>query len=108
LPWSTSGVVIFVVFCIVALIPTLEPRAFVRQMRKPIYLTPVALSILAVAGIYWSDAPWDAQTHKLSSRDRFNPRNLLARRSLLHDGHGSPMSGCWTVPVGDAITLTLQ
>jgi O-antigen ligase len=63
LPWSTSGVVIFIVLWIVALIPTLEPRAFVRQMRKPIYFTPVALSVLALVGAFWSDAPWDARLH---------------------------------------------
>jgi O-antigen ligase len=63
LPWSTSGVVIFVVLWIVALIPTLEPRAFARLMRRASYFTPVALSVLALAGTSWSDAPWDARLH---------------------------------------------
>src|SRR5258708_12541432 len=43
--------------------PRREPRALVRQRRRPIYFTPVALSVLALAGAFWSDAPWDARLH---------------------------------------------
>ena len=63
LPWSTSGVIIFVVLWIVALIPTLEPRAFLRLLRRPICLTPIALFVLALAGTLWSDASWDTRLH---------------------------------------------
>ena len=63
LPWSTSGVIIFAVLWIIALIPTLEPCAFLRLLKQPIYLTPLALFVLAVAGTLWSDASWDARIH---------------------------------------------
>jgi O-antigen ligase len=63
LPWSTSGVIIFVALWIIALIPTLEPRAFLRLLRRPIYLTPIALFVLALAGTLWSDASWGARLH---------------------------------------------
>lgn len=63
LPWSTTGVVIFVGLWIIALIPTLDLRALVRSLRQPICLAPIAIFILALAGALWSDAPWDARLH---------------------------------------------
>ena len=63
LPWSTSGVIIFVALWIVALIPTLEPRTFLRLLGRPICLSPIALFVLALAGTLWSDASWDARLH---------------------------------------------
>jgi hypothetical protein len=50
LPWSTSGVVIFVLPWIVALVPTLEPRAFLHSLARPVCIAPVAPFMLAVAG----------------------------------------------------------
>lgn len=66
LPWSTSGVIIFAVLWIIALIPTLKPHAFLRLLKQPIYLTPLALLVLAVAGTLWSDASWDTRLHAIS------------------------------------------
>src|SRR3954451_20249170 len=63
LPWSTSGVVIFVVLWVIALTWTFELRAFVHLLTRPIYLTPVALFVLALAGTLWSDAAWDVRFH---------------------------------------------
>lgn len=63
LPWSTSGVIIFVALWITALIPTVEPRVFLHRLKQPIYFTPVVLFILALAGTLWSDASWDARLH---------------------------------------------
>src|SRR5947199_4157461 len=50
LPWSTSGVVIFVALWIIALLPTLEPRALLSSLRQPSCLAPIALFMLALAG----------------------------------------------------------
>ena len=36
LPWSTSGVAIAVVLWLIALIPTIEWRAFLRSLARPI------------------------------------------------------------------------
>lgn len=63
LPWSTSGVAIFVLLWIVALIPTLEVGAFLRSLQRPISALPVALFVLALVGTLWSDAPWGARLY---------------------------------------------
>lgn len=65
LPWSTSGVVIFVLLWIIALIPTFELRAFVRLVRRPVCLAPIALVVVALAGTLWSDASWGMRLHAL-------------------------------------------
>jgi O-antigen ligase len=61
LPWSTSAFAIFVVLWIVALIPTLEARAFRRSLLRPISALPIALFVLALVGTLWSDAAWGAR-----------------------------------------------
>jgi len=66
LPWSTSGVAIGVVVWLVALVPTLELRALLRSLLRPICILPIALVILAVIGTLWSEAPWGARLYALS------------------------------------------
>jgi O-antigen ligase len=66
LPWSTTGVVIFIALWIIALIPTLDLRAFFRSLKGPICLTPAAIFVLALAGTLWSDAPWDVRLHAVA------------------------------------------
>ncbi len=85
---------------IVALIPTLEPRVFVRQMRKPIYFTPVALSVLALAGTIWSGAPWDARLHAIS------PTTKLLVLPLLLYHFARTARGAWVL-VAFLISSTL-
>ena len=58
LPWSTTGVVIAAALWVVALVPTLELGAFLRSLKRPICLLPMALVALALVGTLWSDAPW--------------------------------------------------
>jgi O-antigen ligase len=65
LPWSTSGVLIFAALWILALIPTLDIYAFLRSLRRPVCLAPVALFALASVGTLWSDAPWGARLHAI-------------------------------------------
>jgi len=65
LPWSTSGVLIFAAFWIFALILTLDMHAFLRSLRRPICLAPVALFALACIGTLWSDAPWGTRLHAI-------------------------------------------
>lgn len=66
LPWSTSGVAIAAVLWLVALIPTIEPRALLRSLLRPISVLPVALFALALVGTLWSDASWGARLHAVS------------------------------------------
>jgi O-antigen ligase len=58
LPWSTTGVVIAMGLWIIALVPTLEMGAFLRSLRRPICVLPIAMFALALVGTLWSDAPW--------------------------------------------------
>jgi O-antigen ligase len=58
LPWSTTGVVIAMALWIIALVPTLEVGAFLRSLRRPICVLPIAMFALALVGTLWSDAPW--------------------------------------------------
>src|SRR6202042_277447 len=65
LPWSTSGVAIGAVLWIIALIPTLKIRGFVRSLARPICVLPIALFALALLGTLWSDASWAERLHSL-------------------------------------------
>jgi O-antigen ligase len=58
LPWSTSLVGIFSVIMLLALVPFFDAGAFLRTLRRPISIAPIALFLLAVIGMLWSDAPW--------------------------------------------------
>ena len=63
LPWSTSLVAIFAAALLVAMVPLLDPRAFVQSLKRPICALPIALFLLAVVGTLWSDAPWGARLY---------------------------------------------
>jgi len=63
LPWSTTGVVIVAGLWIIALIPTLEVRAFLRSLTRPVSVLPIALFALALIGTLWSDASWGARLY---------------------------------------------
>jgi O-antigen ligase len=66
LPWSTSGVAIGGVVLLIALLWTLELRAFAQLLKRPICWLPIALFGLAAVGTLWSDAPWGTRIHALS------------------------------------------
>jgi O-antigen ligase len=66
LPWSTTGVLIVAVLWIIALLPTLQIRALLRSLMRPVSALPVALFALALAGTLWSEASWGARLHAVS------------------------------------------
>jgi O-antigen ligase len=66
LPWSTTGVGIAVVLWLIALVPTIEPKALLRSVRRPVSVLPLALVALALVGTLWSDAPWGVRLHGIS------------------------------------------
>ena len=66
LPWSTSLVGIFAVVWLVAVAPTLDFKDFLQSLKRPICLLPIALFVLALIGMYWSDAAWDVRRYALS------------------------------------------
>jgi O-antigen ligase len=66
IPWSTSGVAIFMVIWFVILIPTLEPQPFLRSLKRPASLLPLAFVALALVGTLWADGPWSDRLHGLN------------------------------------------
>ena len=79
IPWSTSGVAIFMVMWFVVLIPTIDPRLFVQSLKRPAYWLPLAFVALAAIGTLWGDAPWPVRLHAI------NPvTKLLALPFLLY------------------------
>lgn len=66
LPWSTSLVGIFGVVWVITLVPTLDLKAFLVSLRRPVSFLPIALFALAALGMLWSDASWGARTYALS------------------------------------------
>jgi hypothetical protein len=56
LPWSTTGVAIFMVIWFIVLLPTLD-LAFLRFLGRPACLLPVAFFALALVGMLWADGP---------------------------------------------------
>ena len=89
LPWSTTGVVILVFLWIIALAPTLKPRAFFQSLKRPICLAPIAIFVLALAGTLWSEAPWDARLHAVGPTAK-----LLVLPLLLYHFERTPR-GAW-------------
>ena len=89
LPWSTSGVAIAAVLWIIALIPTIEVRAFLRSLMRPICALPIAFFALALVGTLWSDASWGARLYAVSPTAK-----LLMLPLLLYHFERSPR-GVW-------------
>ncbi len=89
LPWSTSGVSIAGVLWVVALIPTIEMRAFLRSLMRPICALPIAFFALALVGTLWSDASWGARLYAVSPTAK-----LLMLPLLLYHFERSPR-GLW-------------
>jgi O-antigen ligase len=66
LPWSTSLVGIFSAALLVSMAPFLDVEAFLQSLKRPICLLPMALFVLAVVGMLWSDAPWGTRLYAIS------------------------------------------
>jgi O-antigen ligase len=58
LPWSTTLTSIFMAVALIAMAPFFDAKAFMRSIRHPAAIFPVALFALAAVGMLWSDAPW--------------------------------------------------
>jgi O-antigen ligase len=65
LPWTTTGVAIAAVVWALALLPTIEPRAFLASLRRPASALPLAFVALVLVGMLWSHAPWYDQLHQI-------------------------------------------
>jgi O-antigen ligase len=85
LPWSTSLAGIFIAVWLIAVAPTIAPRAFLASLKQPICLLPVALFALAVVGTLWSDASWHARGYAILPTAK-----LLVLPLLFHRYERSP------------------
>lgn len=63
IPWSTTGVAIFVSVWVFVLVPTLDPRLFLQSLKSPASSLPLVFFALAVIGTLWADGPWLASLH---------------------------------------------
>jgi O-antigen ligase len=66
LPWSTSGTGIFMMLWLLALIPTLDWRAWFGSLARPANALPLAFFALAVVGTLWSDSAWPARLYGIN------------------------------------------
>ncbi|WJR76307.1 O-antigen ligase family protein [Bradyrhizobium sp. NP1] len=66
LPWSTSATGILGVVLLITIVPALDWPAFLQSLKRPASALPIALFLLAVVGILWSDAAWGARLHGIS------------------------------------------
>src|SRR6202035_667876 len=66
IPWSTTAVAIFMVDWFVVLIPTVDPRSFLRSLKHPPSFLPIAFFELALIGTLWADGPWSVRLHGVS------------------------------------------
>ncbi|WFU43738.1 O-antigen ligase family protein [Bradyrhizobium sp. CB82] len=89
LPWSTSLAAIFNALMLVCMVPFLDVRDFVQSLKRPICAAPIALVLLALVGMLWSDAAWGARLYAV------NPTvKLLVLPVLLYHFERSPR-GQW-------------
>ncbi|QWG17424.1 O-antigen ligase family protein [Bradyrhizobium sediminis] len=89
LPWSTTGVVIAAALWIAALVPTIEPRALLRSLLRPVSVLPIAMFALALAGTLWSEASWSARLYAVGPTVK-----LLVLPLLFYHFERSPR-GAW-------------
>jgi hypothetical protein len=66
LPWSTSLVAIFAVVLVLLMLPTIDVGAFIETLKRPISAAPIALFVLALAGMLWSDARWGLRLYAVA------------------------------------------
>jgi O-antigen ligase len=77
LPWSTTGVGIAAVLWLLALLPTIQPRALLGSLGRPASALPLAFVVLVLLGVLWSDASSHDRMHQLSQVGKFLMLPLL-------------------------------
>jgi len=78
LPWSTSLVGIFAVAFLLTLAPTIQWRALLESLKRPVCALPIALFALAAVGMLWSDASWGVRSYALGQVTKLLMLPLLA------------------------------
>ncbi|MGY8705231.1 O-antigen ligase family protein [Bradyrhizobium sp. 18BD] len=65
LPWSTTAPSIFVGLWLLAVTPTINWRAYGRELLRPAFALPFAFLLLALLGTLWSDGDWADRLHAI-------------------------------------------
>ncbi|WP_298243840.1 O-antigen ligase [uncultured Bradyrhizobium sp.] len=65
LPWSTTAPSIFVGLFLLVVTPTIDWPDYARRFARPAYALPIAILLLALAGLLWSDAAWADRLHAI-------------------------------------------
>lgn len=63
LPWSTTIFGVFTTLWLIVIASVIDLPHFHRQLRRAACWLPVVLFCLAVIGMLWADAPWEARLH---------------------------------------------
>jgi O-antigen ligase len=61
LPWSTSATAILIALWLVAVLATVEPAAFKRELVTPAGGLPVLIFCLGAVGMLWANVDWSAR-----------------------------------------------
>ncbi|PDT89215.1 ligase [Bradyrhizobium sp. Y36] len=65
LPWSTTAPSIFVGLFLLAVTPTIDWPDYARRLARPACALPVAILLLALTGMLWSDGAWADRLHAI-------------------------------------------
>ncbi|WP_298883018.1 O-antigen ligase family protein [uncultured Bradyrhizobium sp.] len=88
LPWTTTGTTFALIPWLIAF-AFLDLRDLPRSLLRPVCLLPIALAVLALVGMLWSDAPWPDRIHAIGP-----PLKLLAIPLLIYQFERWPY-GVW-------------
>lgn len=89
LPWSTTAPAIFIALFLLAIVPTVDWKAYAHHLAHPACALPLVFAALAIIGTLWSEAPWAARLHGISPVAK-----LLLVPALLYHFQRSPR-GPW-------------
>ncbi len=67
LPWSTSATVILICIWVLVVIPAIEPKELMQEMKQPASYLPVALFALAALGMLWADVSFKERIKGIDS-----------------------------------------
>jgi len=99
-PWSTTATVIVATCWVFGLILTLEVGAFLRVLKRPACILPIAVAALALIGMAWSDAAWSERLYAAGPAAR-----LLVLPLLIYHFERTPR-GMW-VCIGFLVSCLL-
>lgn len=90
LPWSTTAPTIFILLWLLVVTPTINWRDYLQSLTRPAFALPLALLLLPLLGVLWSDGEWADRLHAIKPFTK-----LILIPPLLHHFARSER-GWWT------------